>query len=102
MQIAGVTQPADTLSCYEAGAAPIACAIFLPQTRIMDIVLKSLVSCFCELKLFILLKCEINSGVLVVCNAKIASKIFLRRRNTLIILREMVAEEGLEPPTRGL
>ena len=63
MQIAGVTQPAVTLSFYEAGATPIACAIFLPQTLVMDLTLKSLVSCFCELKLFILLKFGINSGV---------------------------------------
>ena len=87
MQIASVTQPADTLSCDEAGAAPIACAIFLPETRMMDIALKSVVSCFYELKLFILSKCEINSGALVVCNAKIASKSFLKRCNTLIIVR---------------
>jgi hypothetical protein len=33
---------------------------------------------------------------------KNASKSFLRHYNSLIIFREMVAEEGIEPPTRGL
>jgi len=37
-----------------------------------------------------------------VCNGKIASRSFLRRYKLLIIFIKMVAEEGLEPPTRGL
>jgi len=37
-----------------------------------------------------------------VCNAKIPSKSFETRCNILIALREMVVEEELEPPTRGL
>jgi len=33
---------------------------------------------------------------------KNSSKIFLKRCKILIVLKEMVAEEGLESPTRGL
>ena len=76
MQIAGVTQPADTLSCYEAGAAQIASAILLPQTGIMGIP-------------FLFVAREWQDGFAQAINKKKLKEI-------------MVAEEGLEPPTRGL
>ena len=75
MQIAGVTQPADTLSCYEAGAAQIASAILLPQTGIMGIP-------------FLFVARVWQDGFAPTINKQKS--------------KEMVAEEGLEPPTRGL
>ena len=76
MQIAGVTQPADTLSCYEAGAAQIASAILLPQTGIM--------------------------GIPFLFVARVRQDGFAQAINKQKLKEIMVAEEGLEPPTRGL
>ena len=74
MQIAGVTQPADTLSCYEAGAAQIASAMLLPQTGIMGIPF-------------------LWQGY--------GKKAFNRPSTNKNLRKILVAEEGLEPPTRG-
>ena len=76
MQTAGVTQPAYTLSCYEAGAAQIASVILLPQTGIMGIP-------------FLFMARVWQDGFQPTINKQKSKEI-------------LVAEEGLEPPIRGL